>query len=147
MSSNRSSLELLSTCPFLSLTDLTHLQTFYLALVGSSLWKFGSWKMFNMEKMRVAESKQMCIILTFEKQSLAATCSSSHLQPLAAVVAATCSHWLKLPVCKAAQVAASGCTWLQVAAGRVSASGCKRLQVAASDCKWLQVIAAVCSKS
>ena len=89
------------------------------------------------------ESEQTCFILVFEK---AVACS--RLQPLAQ--AATCSHFcshlLKLPVCKLAQVAASGCVWLQVAPGQVSASGCKWLRVAAcaSGCKWLQVAASGC---
>ena len=89
------------------------------------------------------ESEQTCFILVFEK---AVACS--RLQPLAQ--AATCSHFcshlLKLPVCKLAQVAASGCVWLQVAPGQVSASGCEWLQVAARGClrKWLQVVASGC---
>jgi len=85
-------------------------------------------------------------------QPLAATCSSSHLQPLLQPLAQTASL----------QVGASGCEWLQVAARgclrkwlQVVASGCKWLLGAACGCKWLQaaasgclqVIAAVCSES
>ena len=69
-------------------------------------------------------------------QPLAATCSSSHLQPLLQPLAQTASL----------QVGASGCVWLQVAPGQVSASGCEWLQVAARGClrKWLQVVASGC---
>ena len=65
------------------------------------------------------------------------------------------SKWLRVAAQVAAQVAASGCKWLQVAA--VGCSGCKWLlgasgckwqqvaaQVAASGCKWLQVAASGC---
>ena len=46
--------------------------------------------------------------------------------------------WLHSPVDGTGEfLGASGCKWLQVAA-QVAASGCKWLQVAASGCKWLQ---------
>ena len=58
--------------------------------------------------------ESLCIF-SWGKGRLAATCSCSHLKPLAT----TCNHLPKQP-----QMAASGCKWLL---GQVAASGCRWL--------------------